>query len=174
LAEFGFVSIAVVLYMAGWGELWKGMTALAAGCCLLFGLPVVAERDTPLIGRWLRKYDAKAYVSRFRLWRDDPSAQSAVILLGCLFLVTAATLPSSSVFSAPSGYTFWGGVFVVVMADLAFRRLVRLSQQYMEKVPPILPPPVRLDDSSGKAPEPISMPMPTPQPTPQPASEGSE
>ena len=154
LAEFGFVSIAVVLYTAGWGVLWKGMAALAAGCCLLFGLPVVAEHDTPLIGRWLRKYDAKAYVSRFRRWRDDPSAQSGVILIGCLLLLTLATVPSSSVFDAPSGYTFWGGVFVAVMADLAFRRLVRLSQQYMEKVPPLLPAPVRLDEHSGTVPAP--------------------
>lgn len=150
LAEFGFVSIAVVLYTAGWGVLWKGMTALAAGCCLLFGLPVAAEHDAPLVGRWLRKYDAKAYLSRFRRWRDDPSAQSGVILLGCFLLLTAATLPSSSVFQAPSGYAFWGGVFVVVMADLAFRRLVSLSQRYMEKVPPVLPAPVRLDERPPK------------------------
>jgi amino acid transporter len=149
LAEFGFVSIAGILYTAGWGVLWKGMASLAVGCCLLFGLPVVAERDAPLIGRWLRKYDAKAYVSRFQRWRDDPSAQSGIILLGCFLLLTAATLPSISLFRAPSGYKFWGGVFVIAMADLAFRRLVTLSRRYMEKVPPVLPQPVRLDERRG-------------------------
>ena len=150
LAEFGFVSIAGILYTAGWGVLWKGMASLAVGCCLLFGLPVVAEDDAPLIGRWLRKYDAKAYVSRFQRWRDDPSAQSGIILLGYFLLLTAATLPSISLFRAPSGYKFWGGVFVIALADLAFRRLVTLSRRYMEKVPPVLPQPVRLDERSGE------------------------
>jgi amino acid transporter len=154
LAEFGFVSIAVVLYTAGWDTLWQGMAALAVGCCLLFGLPVVAERDLPLIGRWLRKYDAKAYVARFRRWREDPSAQSGVVLIGCFALLTVATLPSAFVFTAHSSYKFWGAVFVTVMADAAFRRLVALSLQYMERVPPVLPSPVRLDGRSAQVPLP--------------------
>lgn len=154
LAEFGFVSIAVILYTAGWGVLWKGMATLAAGCCLLFGLPVLVERDLPLLGRWLRKYDAKAYVSRFRRWRNDPSAQSAVVLLGCFALLTLATLPSISVFRTPPSYKTWGGVFVVVVADASFRRLVKLSRRYMENVPPVLPPPVRLDDRVTRVPPP--------------------
>jgi hypothetical protein len=154
LAEFGFVSIAVILYTAGWGVLWKGMAALAVGCCLLFGLPVVAKRDLPLLGRRLRRYDAKAYVSRFRRWRNDPSAQSAVVLLGCFALLTIASLPSISVFTAPPSYKFWGAVFVIVVADLAFRRLVKLSRRYMENVPPVLPQPVRPDDRTGQVPAP--------------------
>jgi amino acid transporter len=154
LAEFGFVSIAVVLYTAGWGVLWKGMAALAVGCCLLFGLPVVAKRDLPLLGRRLRRYDAKAYVSRFRRWRNDPSAQSAVVLLGCFAVLTVATLPSVSVFTAPPAYRFWGAVFVIFIADASFRRLVKLSRQYMENVPPVLPQPVRPDDRTGQVPAP--------------------
>lgn len=152
LAEFGFVSIAAILYTAGWEVLWKGMAALIVGCCLLFGLPVVAGRDLPLIGRWLRKYDAKAYVSRFRHWRTDPSAQSAVVLLGCLVLLTAATLPTSLVFRTHSPYKLWGAIFVIVMADVAFRRLVKLSQRYMEAVPPVLPSPVLRTVGGGRVP----------------------
>jgi hypothetical protein len=58
------------------------------------------------------------------------------------------------VFTAPPSYKFWGAMFVIVIADLAFRRLVKLSRQYMENVPPVLPQPVRPDDRTGQVPAP--------------------
>lgn len=158
LAEFGFVSISVILYSAGWDVMWQGMAALTVGCCLLFGLPALARRDLPLIsslpliGGWLRKYDAKAYVARFRRWREDPSAQSALILFGCFSLLTVATLPSAFVFRAHPAYKYWGAAFVIIMADAAFRRLVTLSLRYMRDVPPVLPSPVPLGDPAGPVP----------------------
>lgn len=149
LAEFGFISIAVVLYSAGWSGLWEGMAAMAAGCCLLFGLPVVAQRDLPLLGRWLRKYDARAYVTQFRLWRTDPAAQSGLVLLGFFALLTIATLPSFFAFTARSPYRLCGGIFVAVVAEVAFRLLVMLSRRYMDRVPPVLPAPVPASAERG-------------------------
>lgn len=142
LAEFDFVCIAAILYASGWSTLWQGMAALGVGCGLLFVLPAAAKRHLPLIGQWMSRYDARACVSGFRMWRTAPEAQSAVILLGCFSLLTVATLLNSTVFASHALYRLCGAAAVVVVADLAFRCLVRLSRRYMQVVRPILPSPV--------------------------------
>lgn len=130
-----FVVISVILFLADWDQLWKAMAALAVGCLLLYCLPVFLPRVT-LAARW---YDAKAHAARFRDWRTDPAAQSALLLLGFLAVLVLASLVNAQI--GPGGGRLIGALPVAVAACFVFGRLVTLSGRYMAEHPPVLPTP---------------------------------
>ncbi|HXL89709.1 MAG TPA: APC family permease [Streptosporangiaceae bacterium] len=133
LAWASFVSIGVIFYLTGWGLVWQGMAALAVGCLLLFGLPLVARAS-----RW---YDAKPYAVQFRQLRTNPAAQSAIILFGYFTVVMLASLASKYVWCSHIA-KLSGAILVAVLAVIVFRRLIALSVRYMEEHSPTLPTPV--------------------------------
>jgi amino acid transporter len=145
LARVSFVSIALILYWAGWAHLWQGMAALAGGCILLLGLPLLARRNLPVLGRFLRKYDAKEHVTLFRQWRTNPAAGTATLLLGYLAALTLLTLLGKS---QDGSQEPWVSFPVAVAALAAFQCLVTMSKRHMEKVPPTLPTPATNPPSS--------------------------
>ncbi|MDI5973768.1 APC family permease [Streptomyces sp. SL13] len=138
LARVSFALIALVLYLTGWPDVWRGMVALAVGCVLLLVLPLVSLR-WPGFGRF---YDAKAHALLFRRWRHDAAAKAALILLGYLAALTLLTLWGNAAPSTlstpgkqsnPSYHTktkVLGGATVVV-AMVAFQALVVTSQQFL-------------------------------------------
>lgn len=130
-----FVLISVILFLAGWDPLWRAMVALAVCCFLLFLLPLYLPR-VAWASRW---YDAKAHATRFRQWRTDPAAQSALVLFGFLTLLTVATLVNK-VWRTPNERLACA-IPVAVVACFVFRALVTLSRRYMREHPPTLPTP---------------------------------
>jgi amino acid transporter len=137
-AWISFVLIALILYGAGWTDLWHGMAVLAAGCVLLLGLPVLA-RQFPTLGRF---YDAREHVTRFRRLGSDPAAQAAASLLGMLALLLVCTLFGNPEPGAPHHLAFylWGGG-VGAMALMTFCGMVWASKRHIGRVEPLLPPP---------------------------------
>lgn len=155
LAEVGFVSIAVIFFLAGWNVLWPGMTVLTVSCLLLFGLPLLAPAS-----RW---YDAKAHATQFRQLRTirqlrtNPAAASAALLFGFFAMLTLASRPfrNNKLTHLPGG--LWSPmpvVLVAVLAVIVFRLLVKLSRQYMKEHPPTLPTLAPAPKSAGSAPLP--------------------
>lgn len=138
LAQVGFVSIALIMYWAGWQSLWQGMAALATGIVLLLGLPVVARWDLPVVGRFLRLYDAKEHAALLRK-AHNPGVPCAALLTGYLAVLTLLTLMGNS----PVAFLpkTWGSVVVAVAAFSAFHGLVALSKAHMKEVGPKLPTP---------------------------------
>jgi amino acid transporter len=137
LAEVGFVAIAIVLVLTSWGALWRSMAALTMGCLLLFGLPLVFPAA--------RGYDATAHALWFRRRRAKNSAAgSAVLLFGCFAGLTIASLVKQKWWPPRAGIGLdAAGVAVIAgLAWLTFRRLVTLSERYMDGHPPTLPTPV--------------------------------
>lgn len=136
LARSSFALIALILYGAGWGPLWRGMTALAVGCVLLLWLPSLA-RWLPAFGRI---YDAKVHVTLFREWRTSPAAQAALWLIGHLTVLVLLTLLLGD---SPVGLhkKFLGGFLAVAAALVSFEGLVRASKRHMTEVAPMLPTP---------------------------------
>jgi len=141
LAHASFVSIALLLYWARWASLWRGLLVIAIGCVLLFGLPLLARRDVPVIGRLLRKYDTKEHVTLFRQWRTNPAARAATLLLGYLGGLAVLTLLGKSTVGVDCEP--WLSLLVAGFAFVTFRRLVAMSMSHMAEVPPTLPIPAR-------------------------------
>ncbi|GAA1934162.1 APC family permease [Kitasatospora viridis] len=140
LALLSFLLTGQVLYWAGWSALWPGLAALAAGCLLLLGLPMLARRHLPLVGGWFRRYDAKEHVTRFRDWRTPSSgAAPAIWLLGYLAVLSLLTLAANSRIGFREHWV--GSVLGVAASGLAFHRLVVLSEDYADRVRPSLPTP---------------------------------
>ncbi|MFG2636941.1 APC family permease [Streptomyces sp. NPDC048362] len=142
-----FVLIALILYGAGWTDLWHGMAVLAVGCVLLLGLPVLA-RQFPTLGRF---YDAREHVTRFRRLGSDPAAQAGAYLLGMLALLLVCTLFGNPEPGAPHHHAFylWGGG-VGVMALAVFRGMVWASKRHIGRVEPLLPPPTSMLRERGQ------------------------
>jgi amino acid transporter len=133
LAGFGFVSIAVIFFLAGWDVLWQGMAALTVGCLLLFGLPLVLPAS-----RW---YDATAHAVWFRQTRTNPAARSAVLLFSFFAGLALASLVVRQVWPAHAAKA-WDAAGLAVIGVLAwytFRQLVDLSVGHMRQHPPTLP-----------------------------------
>jgi amino acid transporter len=142
LARTSFVLIAVVLYMAGWRQLWQGTAVLAGGSVLLLGLPVLAER-WPLLGRF---YDAREHVTELPKWRTAPMVWVAGALVLHLGVLLALTLLDAHPVAALAGLhhrRLWFGALVALAAWVAFEFLVRFSRRYVGEVPPSLPAPAR-------------------------------
>lgn len=142
LAPVSFTLIALLLYGAGWTEVWRGMVALTIGCVVLLGLPVLSA--------WLpvfnRIYDAQNHVTLFRRWRTSATAQAGMCFLGFLAMLTALTMvgnpqPNPDRHGHARDPNMAAGVAVAVLAFVTFRLLVRLSRRHMAVTPPILPPP---------------------------------
>ncbi|MFC4033437.1 APC family permease [Streptomyces polygonati] len=133
LATTGFVSCAVIFYLAGWDLLWPGMTALTAGCLLLFALPLVAPAS-----RW---YDAKAYAAQLRYVRTNPAARSAALLYGYFMVATAASSANRFLWPSHPLVKLASAIPLAVLAVLVFRQLVAQSVRYMEKNAPTFPTP---------------------------------
>jgi hypothetical protein len=137
LAEAGFVLIGVLFFMIGWDVLWQGMAALTVGCLLLFGLPLVFPASPA--------YDATARAAWFRGLRTrNPAAGSAVLLFSYFAGLAIASLVHRYEWPPQAG-RWWGTAALAVIAGLSwitFRKLVALSEQYMELHPPTLPMPV--------------------------------
>lgn len=159
LAGVGFVSIAVIFFLAGWDVLWPGMAALTVSCLLLFGLPLLAPGS-----RW---YDAKAHAAQFRQLRTirqlraNPAAASAALLFGFFAMLTLASLPfyivrqSHHAAATVTAAESWSAIPVAVLAVIIFRLLVKLSRQYMEEHPPTLPTLSPAPKSAGSVPSPL-------------------
>jgi|HubBroStandDraft_6_1064221.scaffolds.fasta_scaffold75198_2 amino acid transporter len=133
LAEFGFVLIAVIFFLAGWDQLWKGMAVLTGGCLLLFGLPLALKSS-----RW---YDATAHAVWFRQARTKPAARSAVLLFGLFAVLTLASLVAKHAWPvhAAKAWDAAGLAVVAVLASATFHQLVNLSVAHMRQHPPTLP-----------------------------------
>lgn len=137
LAEVGFVSIAIIFVLTSWGVLWRGMAALTVACLLLFGLPLAFPAS--------RGYDATAHALWFRRLRaKNSAARSAVLLFGYFAALTIASLVKQKWWPprAGTGLDAAGVAVIAGLAWLTFRRLVRLSERYMDQHPPTLPTPV--------------------------------
>ena len=131
LARASFGLIGLVLYMTGWPELWRGLVALAAGCAVLLGLPLISLAR-PGFGRF---YDAKAHARLFRHWRDSAAAQAVLVLFGYLALLALLTLwgNPSPPNSGSTGHHHVGvvqGVVALLAALGAFEGLIRTSRRY--------------------------------------------
>ncbi|MCW2936070.1 MAG: hypothetical protein JWM19_7032 [Actinomycetia bacterium] len=146
LPEVAFVSIAVIYFLAGWDRLWPGIVALAVGCLVLFALPVVTAG-----ARW---YDATAYVSQFRKAGNRPAAESAIILFGFFAGLAFASLLNKYAWPTHHVIQLASALPVIILAMVAFRRLVGLSEDYMKDNPPTLP-------NSGELPEAPTSPLAT-------------
>jgi amino acid transporter len=145
LAEVGFVSIAVIFFLAGWDLLWQGMAALTVGCLLLFGLPLGLSAS-----RW---YDATAHAVGFRQARTNPAAQSAALLFVFFAGLALASLVVKQVWPAHAAKA-WDAAGLAVIAVLAwftFRQLVDLSVGYMRQHPPTLPEAMPVAGPAGPA-----------------------
>ncbi|MGI5457712.1 APC family permease [Streptomyces sp. CA-249302] len=136
LARASFALIALILYGAGWGPLWQGMTALTVGSALLLCLPILAGW-LPALGRI---YDAKVHVTQFRDWRTSPAAQAALWLIGQLAVLMLVTLVLGDS-PITLDHKVLGGFLAVVTALVSFEGLVRASKQHMTEIPPMLPAP---------------------------------
>jgi amino acid transporter len=141
MAQASFSALAVVFVLAGGAVLW-GMGALAVGCLLLFGLPVVAP-----MAPW---YDARAHVREFGKLRTSTAAKLATVFGGYFGVLTLAEVARPW---WPTGWA-WGtaGLGLVVAASvITFRWLVRLSAAYMTENPPVLPKPLPRPARRGQA-----------------------
>lgn len=133
LATTGFVSCAVIFYLAGWDVLWPGMAALTAGCLLLFALPLVAPAS-----RW---YDAKAHAAQLRYVRTNPAARSAALLYGYFAVATAASSADKFLWQSHPLVKLVSALPLAVLAVVVFRQMVALSERYMEMNAPTFPTP---------------------------------
>lgn len=142
VSRVGFVATGLLLYWAAWPNLWRGMVGLAIGCVVLLGLPILAQQDLPLLGRVLRRYDAKEYATMFRRDFGKAPARAAVWLAGYLVALTLLDLLRSVVdpsLAHPNlAWEIPAGLLVVVLALIVFQRLVTLSRRHMAEVPPTL------------------------------------
>lgn len=142
LSYAAFVAIAVVIHMAGWDDVWQGMAAVSIGSALLLGLPWLARLDLPLVGRLLRRYDARDHVSRFAT-PNDPAVRPVLLFLAHLAVLVVCTLLRHL-----DGRDGRGGVLsdvtpliAALSAAVVFPLLVQASRRYMKAVPPTLPTP---------------------------------
>lgn len=155
LPAVGFVFIAVIFFLVGWGQVWPGMAVLAVGCLFLLGLPMAAR--APRAWRVSRWYDADAHAGKFREWRTDPGAQLALVLTGFFSLDMLASL-FTGLLTEHAGdhgrlYAKLGVAAVLaVLAWLAFDRLVTLSVRYMKDHPPTLPGAMPVPEPGGATP----------------------
>ena len=137
-ALIGLAFKAVVYKMEDlWDVLWKGMAALAVGCLLLFGLPLLFPASPG--------YDATAHAVWFRRLRTkNPAARSAVLLFAYFAGLALASLVVKDQWSPHAG-PWWDTAGLAVIAGLAwitFRKLVTLSGLHMAQHPPTLPAPM--------------------------------
>lgn len=141
MAEASFAALAVVFVVATQGVLW-GMGALAVGCLLLFGLPVVMP-----MAPW---YDARAHVRELGKLPASTGARLAAVLGGYFGVLTVAEVirrawPSH----AGAAWDTVGLAVVVAISVVTFRWLVRLSVAYMAANPPLLPKPLPRPGDAG-------------------------
>jgi len=140
LARLGFVSIALLLYWASWPSLWQSMAALIIGVVVLLGLPILARQDLPVLGRALRRYDAKEYATLFRRYRANPAAGAAITLVAYLAVLTALGWSRNVFDPNPQLVREIPLNILVVGTSLgAFQFLVAFSRRHMTQFPPILP-----------------------------------
>lgn len=151
LAWAAFVATAVVMFAAGWADVWRGLAAVGIGSALLLGLPWLARHDLPLVGRRLMRYDAREHVSLFAT-PGDPAVRPVLLLLADLAVLVLCTLADDRTGGRWSG---WFGAVVAVTAAVVFPLLVRASRRYMAQVPPMLPGP-RAPGTPGAAGSPAS------------------
>ncbi|MFI7343460.1 APC family permease [Streptomyces sp. NPDC050085] len=137
LSFTAFVAIALVIHEAGWADVWRGMAAVGIGSALLLGLPWLARRDLPYVGRLLRHYDARDQLSRFADPKD-PAVGTVLLFLAHLSVLVLCTLVRNVLGEGVAPAT--RGV-AVVTACVIFPLMVRASRRYMEDVPPTLPAP---------------------------------
>jgi amino acid transporter len=142
LARLGFVLTAIIYFLAGWAQLWRGFASLTVGCVVLFLMPHVASRAS-----W---YDATSYVGRFAKARTDVAAQAAVMLYGFFFVLTFGALLDARMMPDHPVRQLFGAVPVALLALLVFGRLVALSEKYMRDVTPALPPPTTVSAPVGQ------------------------
>jgi amino acid transporter len=135
LSYSAFVAIAVVIQEAGWADVWRGMAAVGIGSALLLGLPWLARRDLPVVGRVLRGYDARDHVSRFAV-RGDPAVRPVLLFLAHLAVLVACTLLRDVL---DDGVALVTRLVAALSAAVVFPLMVRASRRYMEAKPPILP-----------------------------------
>lgn len=126
LARLSFVMIGLVLHLAGWAGVWRGLATLTAGSALLLGLPLLSLWR-PGFGRF---YDAKEHVTLLRKWREHAAARAALVLVGYLAALALLTLWSTFCGTA---MRFLPGTLVALCAAAAFEALVGASKQYMGK-----------------------------------------
>ncbi|MGW0708571.1 APC family permease [Streptomyces sp. NPDC002643] len=136
LSYAAFISIAVVIYEAKVDKVWHGMTALAVGTALLLGLPRLARLDLPVVGRLLRRYDARDQLSRFSK-PADAAVRPALLFLTYLTVLLVCT----KLGDFGKGYALAAGVAAAVAAAIVFPLLVRACRRYLEDVPRALPSP---------------------------------
>ncbi|GAA4041052.1 APC family permease [Streptomyces shaanxiensis] len=135
LSYTAFVAIAVVIHEARWDDVWRGMAAVAVGSALLLGLPWLAGLDLPVVGRLLRRYDAREHVSRLA---DpyDPAVRPVLLFLAYLAVLVLCTLLGHEY-----GLARVTLPITVLAAAVVFPLLVRSCRRYMKAVPPTLPAP---------------------------------
>jgi amino acid transporter len=133
LPGVAFVLIAIIYFLAGWDQLWPGMVALTVGCLVLFALPVVMAG-----ARW---YDATAYMSQFRKTGKSPAAKSAVVLFGFFAGLAFASLLNKYAWPTHPVFKLASAGPVAILAVVAFRWLISLSEEYMNDNPSTLPNP---------------------------------
>ena len=156
LAEAAFVSIAVIFLLAGWDRLWPGMVALTGGCVVLFGMPKWAEGR-----RW---YDARLHAPQLLQLRGEhsSSARSALVLYAFFWVTALTSLLNKYAWPSRPAMQLCTAIPVAVLAVVAFRLLVRLSEQYMTVHEPTLPTPMPVaetgDPAGGSALEPATAP----------------
>jgi len=152
LAEAAFVSIAVIFLLAGWDRLWPGMVALTVGCVVLFGMPKWAEGR-----RW---YDARLHAPQLLQLRGEhsSSARSALVLYAFFWITALTSLLNKYAWPTRPAMQLCTAIPVAVLAVVAFRLLVRLSEQYMTVHEPTLPAPMPVAETGGSALEPATAP----------------
>lgn len=137
-----FVAIAVVIHEAKWDDVWRGMAAIGIGSALLLGLPWLARLDLPLVGRLLRRYDARDHVSRFAA-PGDPAVRPVLLFLTHLAVLVLCTLlryldERDGEADLMAKVT---PVVAALSAAIVFPLLVQACRRYMAAVPPTLPAP---------------------------------
>jgi amino acid transporter len=147
LAPVSFAALAVAFVVATGADMLWGMVTFAGFCLVLFGLPVVAP-----MARW---YDARAHVLEFGDLRVNKAARLGAVLGGYFtVLAIAEVVRHRWPPGAGAGWDLAGLAIVVAMSLAAFRWLVRLSVEYMDANPPLLPEPlprpVAPDEATGE------------------------
>ena len=139
LARLGFVSIALLIYWATWTSLWQSMTALIIGIAVLLGLPILVRQDLPVLGRALRRYDAKEYATLFRRYRENPAARAAITLVAYLAVLTVLGWSRNALDPNPHLVREIPlNILVVATSLVAFQLLVAFSRRHMAQFPPTL------------------------------------
>lgn len=136
LSYTAFVAIAVVIHEAKWDDVWRGTAAVGIGSALLLGLPWLAGLDLPVVGRLLRRYDAREHVSRLAD-PDDPAVRPVLLFLAYLAVLVGCTLVGDE-YPRMAPVTL---LMSALSAAVVFPLLVRACRRYMEQVPPTLPAP---------------------------------